>query len=184
MERCYTVDLQIERLWFKVFNTKKDNIQAKRRIQNCFDMEGISYWSLHIWMSLSTNMLIRAQGYCQLVSQFMYMSKTHKKQLSYLKIGVMERRLWVPQGLVVGPVLFTLYTTPLWDVSRHNCMNYHLYENDKLFSCMLLSCKMLIVLLSVLRFRNMQQWMQKNSWELYDDNTDFYSLARGISTLA
>lgn len=43
MERCNIVDLQSLRLWFKVFNTEKENIQAKRRIQNIFDMEGISY---------------------------------------------------------------------------------------------------------------------------------------------
>ena len=36
----------------------------------------------------------------------------------------------VPQGSVLGPILFTMYTQPLVDILKTHCMSYHRYADD------------------------------------------------------
>ena len=78
------------------------------RLKNWFGFED----SCLSWFSSYLNLLKQAVSLKDIISSY-----------STLSCGV-------PQGSVLGPLLFTLYTTPLGSVISRNSLNYHLYADD------------------------------------------------------
>ena len=87
----------------------------------------------------------------------------------------------LPQGSVVGPVGFTIYTLPVSDITQHHNVSYHVYADDiQLYvsfdpkirgelDCALLSLQNCIC--------DIKNWMSINKLKLNDSKTEFFIAA-------
>jgi hypothetical protein len=81
----------------------------------------------------------------------------------------------VPQGSVLGPVLFTLYTTPLSDIiSKYDDISHHLYADDTqvYFTITPNNASITIPRLQSC-LEDIQTWMAENKLKLNPDKTEF-----------
>ena len=83
----------------------------------------------------------------------------------------------VPQGSVLGPVLFTLYTSPLGDICQQHHINFHSYADDQQIylsfqPSSLGSSKTCLTSLQNC-IKDIRLWMKTNLLKLNDSKTEF-----------
>ena len=122
------------------------------RLQNWFGLDGLSL----DWFS----------SYLSLRSQAVSINDS-TSAFSTLSCGV-------PQGSVLGPLLFTLYTTPLGSVISKNSLKYHLYADDtQLYISFTPTNSALSLETLTTTFNDILSWMNLNKLLLNPSKTEF-----------
>ena len=57
-------------------------------------------------------------------------SRTQFVQIECSRSSLRELNCGVPQGSVLGPLLYVLYTSPVADIIKRHNLTYHLYADD------------------------------------------------------
>jgi hypothetical protein len=101
-------------------------------------------------------------------------SRTQTIRVKGEKSSSRELTCGVPQGSVLGPILFTIYTASLGALLRHVGVDYHLYADD---SWLYIMCKASEIDSAITRMETtialVHKWMKQHHLKMNEDKTEF-----------
>jgi len=114
----------------------------------------------------------------QLLRSYLH-GRTQCVAIENVQSEVVSLMFGVPQGSVLGPAAFSMYTVPLGAILRHHKIGYHIYADDtQLYLCT--DPKNPSSSLDQLRtaISDIRTWMITNKLKINDDKTEFLVITK------